>query len=348
MILLAVTDPLAAFYSDLADACSKCSDALMIIAFTLAFAGLLMQAYKGMMSGDLSGIMRHIIMTGLVASIIPYYAEWFLAGQTAMGDDLLKALGVDPVSMLESFGSSFGDGPFEGGDAPNIILDIIDPMAWFDYFCGIIGAFIMAIMAIVMYVFFWVGFQIQIIAIYLGSACAPIFMAMLLFEPTRDTAVKYHIGMVGLLFWPLGWGLGMLFANGVMTKGVELVAIILGPMTFVPIVNSVVEDFAIIVIVLIVIVWMLVTLFVAPKIIQKAVTTGAQIGMGLVSAGISTGASVASAGIQAASGAAQMAGGAAITVASGGAAAPIGLGMMGSGASGMGSAAKGLIPKGGD
>ncbi|HYF36661.1 MAG TPA: hypothetical protein VD994_15300, partial [Prosthecobacter sp.] len=244
--------------------------------------------------------------------------------------------------MLESFGTSFGEEPFDTGSAPDIILGVIDPLVWFEYFCRCVGAFVMAVCAIVMYVFFWCGFQLQIIAIYLGSACAPIFMGMLLFEPTRDTAVKYHIGLIGILFWPLGWGLGMMFAQAIMTEGTALVTIILAPLTVIPIINSTILTLALIILILIVITWMIVTLFAAPKIIQKAVTTGAQIGMGLVSATISTGAGVASAGMQAATGAAMMAGGAAVTAASGGAAAPIGMSMMGSGASGMGGAAKSL------
>lgn len=337
-------NPLFFFYEDLADVCFRCSEVLQLLTFVLVFAGLLLQTYKGMIGGDLSGIFRHILVSGIIVSIIPFYAEWMLAAQSALGNDLLTALEVDPLSVLTNFGESFAEAPFDTNSAPNIILGIFDPLAWFEYFMTAIGLFMMACIAVVMYALFWCGFQIQIIAIYLGSAFAPIFMGMLVFEQTKDTAVKYHIGLLSICFWPLGWGIGMLFTEAMMTSGIGsaavLVTFITGPIGLIPFVGWIIQTGATIIILLIIIVWLIVVLFAAPKIVSKAITTGAQIGMGLVSAAASTTAGVASAGVQAASGAAMMAGGAALSAT--GAGAPIGAGMMASGAGSMGSAAGGI------
>lgn len=336
-------NPLFFFYEELADVCSQCSDVLQLIAFVLMFAGLLLQVYKGMIGGDLSGMFRHILVTGIIVSIMPFYAEWMLAAQSALGNDLLTALQVDPLSMLTKFGESFAEAPFDTASAPDIILGIFDPLAWFNYFMQVIGLFLMACLSIVMYALFWCGFQVQIIAIYLGSACAPIFLGMLVFEQTKDTAVKYHIGLLSICFWPLGWGLGMLFTQAMATEGIgaatAICALIFGPIQAIPFIGWIIEAAAIIIILIIIIVWLIVVLFAAPKIVSKAITTGANIGMGLVSAAGSTAMGVGSAGVQAASGAAMMAAGAAITAGTGGAGAAVGVGMMGSGASSMGGAA---------
>lgn len=339
-------NPLFFFYTDLADVCARCSDVLQLITFVLVFAGLLLQCYKGILGGDLSGIFRHILVSGLIITIIPHYAEWMLAAQSALGNDLLTALQVDPLSILTNFGKSFAEAPFDTNDAPSIIMGIFDPLAWFQYFSKVIGLFFMACISIVMYILFWCGFQIQIIAIYLGCAAAPIFMGMLVFEQTKDTAAKYHIGMLSICFWPLGWGIGMLFTEALMTGGLAassvLLSFILGPINFIPILNGILQVGGTIIILLIIIVWLIVVLFAAPKIVSKAITTGAQIGMGLVSAGASTAGSVASAGAQAAAGAAMMVGGAAITAGTGGAGAAVGVGMMGAGAGSMGGSAGSL------
>ncbi|HEY1084101.1 MAG TPA: hypothetical protein VGE29_17690, partial [Prosthecobacter sp.] len=253
--------------------------------------------------------------------------------------DLLTALEVDPLSVLTNFGESFAEAPFDTGSAPDIILGIFDPVAWAQYFMQIVGLYMMIGISIIMYALFWCGFQIQVIALYLGSAVAPMFLAMLVFEQSRDTAVKYHIGMISICFWPLGWGLGMLFTEAMMTSGIPqataLCAVIFGPLMFEPITASIVTAGAVIIILLIIIVWLIVVLFAAPKIVSKAITTGAQIGMGLISAGASTASGVATAGVQAASGAAMMAGGAALTASGVGAGA--GIGMMTAGAGSMGS-----------
>lgn len=340
-------NPLFYFYEDLADVCARCSDVMQVIAFTLVFAGLLMQSYKGIMGGDLSGIMRHLVVSGIIIAIMPNYAEWLLAAQSALGSDLLTALEVDPISILINFGESFGEAPFETDSAPEIVLGIFDPVAWATWACQIIGLYCMIFISLVMYALFWCGFQLQVIVIYLGASVAPMFLAMLVFEPTRDTAVKYHIGLISVCFWPLGWGIGMLFTEAMMTTGIPqasaLCALIFGPLMFEPTTASVVTAGAVIIILLIIIVWMFVVLFAGPKIISKAITTGAQIGMGFVNAATTAGMATATAGIQAASGAAMMAGGAALTAT--GAGAAVGAGMMAGGAGTMGGAA-GTLGKG--
>jgi hypothetical protein len=333
-------NPFMLFYEDLADVCARCSDVLQLVAFVLMFAGLLLQVYKGIIGGDISGMFRQIVVTGIILAIMPFYTEWMLSAQEALGSDLLTSLEVDPLSVLENFGTSFADAPMDTDSAPDIILGIFDPLAWAQWAMQIIGLYIMVGVSMVMYVLFWLGFQVQIIAIYLGSAAAPIFLGMIVFEQTKDTAIKYHIGLVSVCFWPLGWGLGMLFAEAMLTTGIprasSVAAFILGPLMLEPITRSIVEIGAVIIMLLIIILWLFVTLFAAPKVVSKAITTGAQIGMGLISAGAST----ATAGVQAASGAAMMAAGAATAATGGG--VGVGAGMMATGAGTMGSGAGGL------
>lgn len=340
------TDPLGGFYEALEEVCMRTSDVLQVIAFVIIFTGLLMQVYKGMIGGDLAGMFRHILVSGVILAIAPHYLEWMLSTRTVLGEDMLQAMEVDPMSALTNFGESFADAPFDTGSAPDIILGVLDPIAWGQYFLKIIGLYLMVGLSIIMYALFWLGFQVQKIAIYLGSACAPIFLAMLVFEQTKDTGVKYHIGLISICFWPLGWGLGMVFTEAMMTdilpQATVICAIIFGPLMAEPITQTVVTIGAVIIILLIIIVWLIVVLFAAPKIVSKAITTGANIGMGLVSAAASTAMGVGSAGVQAASGAAMMVGGAAITAGTGGAGAAVGMGMMASGAGSMGGAAGGV------
>lgn len=321
------------FYDNLADVCLRCSDLLQLIMFVLIFAGLLMNVYKGMMSGDIGAIWRHILVSGIIITITPFYGEWMLATQSTLGDDLLRDLGVDPISMLMNFGTSFGEEPFDTGSAPDIVLGVLDPLTWFEYFAQLIGAWIMLLMSLIMYICFWIGFQIQIIAIYLGNAAAPIFLGMLVFEQTRDTGVKYHIGMISICFWPLGWGLGMLFAQAIADSAPDLIDQIVSPIGAIAIVGVALATAGPTILVIIVILWMIITLFIAPKIVSKAITTGSQIGMGFISAGMNA----ATGAGQAVAGAAMVAAGAAVTAT--GAGAAVGVGMMGAGAGSIGSGA---------
>jgi len=65
-------------------------------------------------------------------------------------------------------------------------------------------------------------------------------------------------------------------------------AFIFGPIMMEPITASVITTGGIIIMLLIIIVWLIVVLFAAPKVVSKAITTGANIGMGLISAAGST------------------------------------------------------------
>ncbi len=324
---------LSVFYDNLADVCERCSNVLQLFAFVLVVASLLVHAYRGIFAGDLSGIMKHLVVSGIIVSIMPFYGPWMLSTQATLGNDLLQALGVDPISMLINLGSSFAEAPFDTGSAPEIVLGIFDPLVWVEYYVNLVMAWCMALISIIMYIFFWIGFQIQIIAIYLGSAAGSLFLAMLVFEQSRDTAVKYHIGMISICFWPLGWGLGMLFAQAVADTGPDLLDTILSPVSAIVLVGTIITMLGSSIILIIVVLWMLVTLFVAPKVVSKAITTGAQIGMGMISGSTS----MAGAGVQAASGAAMAAAGAAMTAT--GAGAAVGVGMMAGGAGAMGGAA---------
>ena len=324
---------LSVFYDNLADVCERCSNVLQIFAFVIILAALLVHVYRGMIGGDLSGIVKHIVVSGILVSIMPFYGPWMLSTQATLGNDLLQALQVDPLSMLINLGSSFAEGPFDTGSAPEMVLGIFDPLVWVEYYVNLVCAWFMAVISIIMYIGFWLGFQIQIIAIYLGSAAGSLFLAMLVFEQSRDTAVKYHIGMISICFWPLGWGLGMLFAQALADTGPDLVENILSPVAAIALIGTIITASGSSIILILVVLWMLVTLFVAPKVVSKAITTGAQIGMGIMSGGVS----MAGAGVQAASGAAMAVGGAALTAT--GAGAAVGVGMMAGGAGAMGSAA---------
>ena len=103
-----------------------------------------------------------MITMGLVCSIMPFFPEFLVVDvRTALSDDLLNSLGVDPIGLFENFGDSFGDMDIDT-DPSALSALILDPLAVIDYIAGIIAAFCMIVIGLICYVVFFFAYQVQI------------------------------------------------------------------------------------------------------------------------------------------------------------------------------------------
>lgn len=293
------------FYDDLADVCFDLNEVLMLFAFTFAFAGLLLHAYQGMRGGSLEGIIGHLVATGIVASIIPLFPGWLIEDiRPALSDELLEALNLDPIGLFENFGESFGD--LDVDTDPSSLMGLfVDPLAIIDYIANIIAAFCMIIIGLICYVIFFFAYQVQIMALYIGAAVSPLFFGMFLFEQTRETAIKYFTGLIGIVFWPLGWGLGLMLADALLTIGIDVIVLVCATLHLAGF-GIAVEAIAIFCLVVAVAIWIMFVLFKAPTLIHAAVTSGAQIGTAFASQAVSAAMGGASAGVAVSSSVASM------------------------------------------
>jgi len=288
------------FYTDLQNTCSDIFDALQIFAFLLAFLGLLMISVKGLMGSGFEGAFGQILTMGLVCSIMPFFPEFLVVDvRTALSDDLLNNLGVDPIGLFENFGDSFGDMDIDT-DTSALTALIVDPLAIIDYIANIIAAFCMIVIGLICYVVFFFAYQVQIMALYIGAAASPIFFGMLLYEDTKGTAKEYFMGLLGICFWPLGWGIGLMLSDALLTIGIDIITMICATLNIAGF-GVGIEVIAIFVLVVAVAIWIMFVIFKAPGLIQKAILSGAQIGTAFagqaVSAamgGVSAGGAVAS------------------------------------------------------
>ncbi|MCA1963298.1 MAG: hypothetical protein LDL31_05075, partial [Prosthecobacter sp.] len=154
------------FEGDMRDICVLVFDTLLPLTLGLAFAGLLFQVYKGLMSGSLDGMFGQILMVGLVAIVMPHYPQWMLDCRTWLSDELLEALKLDPSGILDSFGDSFTE--LDLSSSPDGIFDIfgmLDPLGLIDYIAKIIANFCMIVIGVICYIFFFLAYQIQIMAL---------------------------------------------------------------------------------------------------------------------------------------------------------------------------------------
>lgn len=327
------------YYEDLRTICEEIFDVLQLFTFTFAFLGLLLTAYKGMVSGSFEGAFSTILYTGIVCTIMPFFPEWLIEEvRVALSDDLLAALDLDPLGLMERFGESFEDLDIDT-DSSAIVQLIVNPLEIIDYIAGIIAAFCMIVIGLVCYIVFFFAYVVQIMALYVGAAASPIFFGMFLFEQKRETAVTYFTGLLSICMWPLGWGIGLLLADFLLQIGIDVIILLTATLLLNPIWGVVIETIAIFCLVIAVATWIMFVIFGAPKIIHKAVVSGSQIGLAFAGQATSAAMAGVGAGVSAGSAVAGMVpvvGGAASSAISGAGGAVTGVGnSIGGMASGM-------------
>jgi hypothetical protein len=274
------------FAAALATPCEQIYYVLRLFTVALAFAGLLQAAYKVQMGGDLSGLGTQLIMTVVVAATLALVPRWILDGYILLGPTLSQEIGVDVEGVMNDFLRMIGESLAVsiGSQVAKMMLGFLFLGLMFIGFIAIIIIIVAFIIAIIIYVLVIVAYLCQIAAVYLGLTIMPIFLGMLLFDKTRETGFKYIMGMVGILFWQLGWGLGFFVINetiGSLNDSVTSVST-LGAINFV--FGGIVS--AALCLTQALLMWAVLTK--APKIISAAIVSGSQIGSAMVSAGGST------------------------------------------------------------
>lgn len=313
--------------------------------YVLAFAGLLICVYKQQMGGDLGQVGNQLLMTAVVAVSLHFMKDWILDAENVLGFSMLESMNIDMESIMVEWLAMVASYLVEQIGLIVAALTAAAAVGFFAIVAGIVAivyAIIAAIMLIVVALwalFVWLAllaaYIIQAVSIELGIATAPLFLGMFLFPTTKETATRYFTGIVAMMMWPLGWGLGfklMELINGVVfiiinTNG----ALIALNVIFAGVVDGMVY------IIEAGMFWTIIKK--APPLVTKALTTGTQIGAGLVSAGVASAATTVSTAVSAAGSVASSTMSAAGTVAG----AAIGGAVSGGAGAGVGASVGGAV-----
>ena len=132
----------------------------------------------------------------------------------------------------------------------------------------------------------WAAYIIQQFLVGLAYAFAPLFIGFLALQTTRSAGVRYIMGTVGIISWPLGWAAASIGTSNLIDVATEQGLVI----------STDVYSLQTILAAAIIGGWIIITTLIAPVIIQYAVSSGAQIGSALLGGALTTGAAVVSAG----------------------------------------------------
>jgi hypothetical protein len=159
--------------------------------------------------------------------------------------------------------------------------------------CAAGAWFLLQVCSLIVYVFLSVRFLL----IHLESIVLPVFIAMIITDSLRSQGYNFVLGLTGIIFWPLGWGLGHVGtvaiaswfsnmlgailgyqANGyTLTDGKIFDWVLNGPVVNLPAITPQSQACILLVVfagALIVVIWVLLVTLCSPFIISRALRSG--------------------------------------------------------------------------
>jgi hypothetical protein len=132
--------------------------------------------------------------------------------------------------------------------------------------------------------------------LFIGYSLSPIFIGMLAFPSLQNIGRNYLLNLLGIMIWPLGWGVAGLITQGMIDFMTDqsFLSSSSAPNTLYSLQNLMGLAFLGI--------WIIFSTIAAPVIIQKALTTGNSVASSLFSGAFSAGRAAAAAGATALAG----------------------------------------------
>ncbi|MGH7952655.1 MAG: hypothetical protein ACREFE_12170, partial [Limisphaerales bacterium] len=140
----------------------------------------------------------------------------------------------------------------------------------------------------------WWAYILQTAILFIGYALSPIFIGMLAFPSLHQAGRTYLLNLLGIMIWPLGWGVAGLITQGMidfMTDQSFLSSSSANGTALYSLQNLMGLAFLGI--------WIIFSTIAAPVIIQRAIATGNSVGSNLFSGAASSGRAAATAGMTA-------------------------------------------------
>ena len=267
--------------------CTELNRALTPVAVVLFVVGIVSSTITGQRSPG--AYLRTVARTCAYVTVLALLLVW--GGDIANGiDNTVKdTLKADPGAVHAEYQKALAmqKGTGKDGswwdllDAQAIFESIVTGILWcFGWFAGII-------------VFY--AHLTQKFILYVAYGFAPLFIGFLAVRTLHSIGVSFLLGFAGVLCWPLGWGAAAIMTRGLIDFMTDQSLFTLGG-------GAGGAGYALqnILGVAALGLWLIFSTIAAPVIIQKAITSGTQIGQALASGAVTAGVAGATSGAGAA------------------------------------------------
>jgi hypothetical protein len=263
--------------------CLSLKTLLTPIAFLLITGGLIASTIAHHRSGNaqLQAIGKMIVLIMLIV----FLPSWGNQIVTIVSDTVTNVLKVDPAKIHDQYQAALQMKKSTDGNTswweklinfPSIMEALVSGVFM------ILGWFASAIE--------WWAYILQTAILFMGYSLSPIFIGMLAFPSLQQTGRNYLLNLVGIMIWPLGWGVAGLVTQGMIDFMTDqsFLSSSSAPNTLYSLQNLMGLAFLGI--------WIIFSTIAAPIAIQRAITTGQSAASSLFSGAASAGRAAATAG----------------------------------------------------
>jgi hypothetical protein len=224
----------------------------------------------------------------VLVSILVYLPTWGNQIVTVVDDTVTNTLNVNPAQIQDQYKAALE--MKKSGDGTN--------QSWWDKVVEWRASMVEALMTVAFTLLGWIAsaivwwaYILQNAILFIGYALSPIFIGMLAFPSVQEVGRRYLMNLLGVMLWPLGWGVAALVTQGVlnfMTDRSFLDASVVAGNDLYSLQNLMGLAFLGI--------WLIFSTIAAPVIIQKAIATGSSAGSDLFGGAFAAGRTAAGTG----------------------------------------------------
>ena len=189
--------------------CAELHELLRIVAFMLFIVGTILLVTHGFTGKTL---MLHLVRLLILTALLIYLPQWGNQAQSLIQTSIMNGLGVDPSQVQDQYnqllvirrdsgtGTSWWD--ILGNLTSFTVEHLISGVLW------LVGEFASLLV-------FW-AYIIQKFVLFSSYALSPLLIGFMAIRPLRHVGNRYLTHLVGVLLWPLGWGVAALITQGIL------------------------------------------------------------------------------------------------------------------------------------
>lgn len=183
---------------------------LMPVAFVMITGGMISSIVTGEKSGN--AYMRIITRTLVLIIVLTFLVTWGNEITSIVDSTVKNVLNVDPTQIFSQYRAAL-DMQKSSDSTPSWWEKVFSVQA--TIFESLVSVFLWCLGWVASAIVFY-AYIIQKVILYMGYALSPIFIGFFAFRSLYDTARRYFLNLVGVMLWPLGWGIAGLVTQGLI------------------------------------------------------------------------------------------------------------------------------------
>lgn len=258
--------------------CAELKDILTPIAYLLIVGGMMASTIAGHRSG--AAYMRTFGRTIVFIVLLTFLISWGNTITSIVDSTVRDVLRVDPAKIYDDYQNALAMKKAAEGEK-----------SWWEKVFEWRASLLEAILTGIFYFFGWIAgvivwwaYLLQTAILFIGYGLSPIFIGFLAFQTLHEVGKRYFLNLVGIMIWPLGWGVAGLVTEGMIDYMTDRSFLQTSP-----IMGNDLYSLQNLMGVAFLGVWLIFSTIAAPVIIQNAIATGVSAGSQLMGGAFSAG-----------------------------------------------------------